>query len=144
MTVILPIIAALSVTVRVEPAHRPDHLHPRPAPGAGPARQGASAAVLVALAATVVAFTVGALGNVAGAQLTGIDPVWDGDPAPWHLRLGDTLLLLIGFTLGALIRSSAGAIVAYMVYAFVLPGCSRCWRCTRTGSATCARGSTPS
>ena len=30
--------------------------------------------------------------------------------------------MLVGFTLGALIRNSAGAVVAYMVYAFVTPG----------------------
>ena len=31
-------------------------------------------------------------------------------------------LLLVGFTLGALIRNSPGAIVGYMIYAFVAPG----------------------
>ena len=36
--------------------------------------------------------------------------------------LGNTLLMLVGFTLGALIRTSPGAIVAYMIYAFVIPG----------------------
>ena len=30
--------------------------------------------------------------------------------------------MLVGFTLGALIRNSPGAIVAYMIYAFVAPG----------------------
>ena len=30
--------------------------------------------------------------------------------------------MLVGFTLGALIRNSAGAVVAYMIYAFVAPG----------------------
>jgi len=35
--------------------------------------------------------------------------------------LANVLGLLVGFMLGVLIRSSAGAIVAYFVYSFVLP-----------------------
>jgi ABC-2 type transport system permease protein len=35
---------------------------------------------------------------------------------------GQTSLLLVGFVLGALIRNSSGAIVAYMLYGFVAPG----------------------
>ena len=49
-------------------------------------------------------------------------PVWDQAPPTWlYFVLGNTLLLLVGFILGALIRNSSGAIVAYMVYAFVAP-----------------------
>ena len=39
-----------------------------------------------------------------------------------YFALGQTLLLLVGFMLGALIRNSSGAIVAYMIYGFVAPG----------------------
>jgi len=39
-----------------------------------------------------------------------------------YFALGNILLLMVGFTLGALIRNSPGAIVAYMVYAFIAPG----------------------
>ena len=39
-----------------------------------------------------------------------------------YFALGNTLLMMVGFTLGALIRNSAGAVVAFMVYAFVAPG----------------------
>ena len=39
-----------------------------------------------------------------------------------YFALGQTLLLLVGFVLGALIRNSSGAIVAYMLYGFVAPG----------------------
>ena len=35
--------------------------------------------------------------------------------------LANVLGLLVGFMLGVLIRSSAGAIVAYFVYSFLLP-----------------------
>jgi ABC-2 type transport system permease protein len=83
----------------------------------------ALSACLVAVAATVVAFAVGALGNLAGAAMAGITPVWDQDLADvGYFALGITSLMLVGFTLGALIRNSAGAVVAYMIYAFVTPG----------------------
>jgi hypothetical protein len=83
----------------------------------------AVSACLVAVAATVVAFTVGAIGNLAGAAMAGIAPVWDQDLADVaYFALGIMSLMLVGFTLGALIRNSAGAVVAYMIYAFVAPG----------------------
>jgi ABC-2 type transport system permease protein len=37
------------------------------------------------------------------------------------LILANVLSLLVGFMLGVLIRSSAGALVAYFVYSFLLP-----------------------
>jgi ABC-2 type transport system permease protein len=122
MTIILPIIAVLSVTAEWNQRtglttftllpHRGRVLFAK-----------AVAAGLFALAATAVAFAVGALGNVIGAATAGIDPVWNQDLADvGYFALGNTLLLLVGFTLGALIRNSAGAIVAYMVYRFVAPG----------------------
>ena len=39
MTVVLPIIAILSITGEVEPAHRADHVHAGPAPAPGPPGQ---------------------------------------------------------------------------------------------------------
>ena len=144
MTVILPIIAVLSVTAEWSQRtglttftlvpHRGRVLFAK-----------ALAAGLVALAATAVAFAVGALGNVTGAAMAGIDPVWNQDLADvGYFALGNTLLLLVGFTLGALIRNSPGAIVGYMIYAFVAPACSPSSRSTRPGSTTPARGSTRS
>src|SRR4051794_11861584 len=83
----------------------------------------ALAAALVALAATGVAFAVGALGKVVGTSIAGIDAVWDQGLADVaYFALGNTLLILVGFTLGALSRNFLGANVAYMVYAFVAPG----------------------
>jgi hypothetical protein len=35
--------------------------------------------------------------------------------------LANILGMMLGFTLGALIRNSAGAVVTYLVYSFVLP-----------------------
>lgn len=82
----------------------------------------ALAAVAVGIASMVLAFVIGAIGNLVGSALNGVDTTW-------NLPLVDALLivvanvlgLLIGFMLGVLIRSSSGAIVAYFVYSFVIP-----------------------
>lgn len=122
MSVILPIIAVLSVTA--EWSQRTGLATFTLVPHRGRVLLAkALAAALVALAATAVAFAVGALGNVVGTSTAGIDTVWDqGLVDVGYFALANTLLLLVGFTLGALIRNSPGAIVAYMVYAFVAPG----------------------
>lgn len=82
----------------------------------------AISSVLIAVAAMVLTFAVGALGNLASAAVTGTALVWD---VTWtqclYYVLGMILSLLIGFMLGVLIRSSTGAIVAYFVLTFVLP-----------------------
>jgi ABC-2 type transport system permease protein len=82
----------------------------------------AVASVLIAVAAMVLTFAVGALGNLASAAATGTTLVWD---VTWtqclYYVLGMVLSLLTGFMLGVLIRSSTGAIVAYFVLTFVLP-----------------------
>jgi ABC-2 type transport system permease protein len=122
ISVILPIIAALSVTA--EWSQRSGLTTFTLAPQRGRVLLAkAIAAVLLAVPCAVVAFAVGALGNLIGTAVAGIPPVWDQDPADFgYFTLGNTLLLLVGFTLGALIRNSAGAIVGYMLYAFVAPG----------------------
>ena len=54
-----------------------------------------------------------------GAAVAGSTPVWDlTSPTSCYYVLGNVLSLLVGFMLGVLIRNSAGAIVAYFVYAF--------------------------
>ncbi len=122
MTIILPIIAVLSVTSEWSQRsglatftlvpHRSRVLLAK-----------AIAAVLVTVPATAAAFGVGALGNAAGAALAGVPAVWDQTPVDVaYFALGQTVLLLVGFVLGALIRNSSGAIVAYMIYGFVAPG----------------------
>jgi hypothetical protein len=121
MAVILPILAALAVT------------------GAWSQRSGlttftlvphrhrviaakALGAVLVGAAAIPVALAVGALGHVVGSALLGTDTVWDMTATMmWQITLGNVVGLLMGFTFGLLTRNSAGAVVAYFVYAFVLP-----------------------
>ncbi len=122
MSVILPIIAVLSVTA--EWTQRSGLTTFTLVPHRGRVMLAkAVAALLVALGATLVAFVVGAIGNPVGAAIAGISPVWDQDLADvGYFALGNTLLMMVGFTLGALIRNSAGAVVSYMVYAFVAPG----------------------
>jgi ABC-type transport system involved in multi-copper enzyme maturation permease subunit len=82
----------------------------------------AISSVLIAVAAMVLTFAVGALGNVLSAAVTGTALVWDVTLTQClYYVLGMILSLLTGFMLGVLIRSSTGAIVAYFVLTFVLP-----------------------
>jgi hypothetical protein len=70
-----------------------------------------------------VAFAVGALGNLAGSALAGVDTVWNISlaTAP-QIVLGNLVGMAIGFTLGVVLRSSAAAIVGYFVVSLVMPG----------------------
>ena len=82
----------------------------------------AIASVLLAIVAIPVAFTIGALGNVVGTAIAGVDPVWNLTATDLLLLvLADVLGVLVGFMLAVLIRSSPGALATYFVYAFLLP-----------------------
>ena len=122
MTIILPIIAVLSVTS--EWSQRSGLATFTLVPHRGRVVLAkAVAAVLVTVPATAVAFAVGAVGNVIGTALADVPTVWDQSLVDvGYFAAGQTLLLLVGFVLGALIRNSSGAIVAYMLYGFVVPG----------------------
>lgn len=81
-----------------------------------------AATLLVGIGSIAVAMTVGAVGNVAGSSLAGVPIRWDSSVADLaHVVLADALGMLMGFTLGVVIRNSSGAIVSYFVYALVLP-----------------------
>ena len=119
MSIILPIIAVLSVTS--EWSQRSGLATFTLVPHRG--RVVLAKAVLVTVPATAVAFAVGAIGNVIGTALADVPTVWDQSLVDvGYFAAGQTLLLLVGFVLGALIRNSSGAIVAYMLYGFVVPG----------------------
>ena len=122
MSVILPIIAALSVTA--EWSQRSGLSTFTMVPHRGRVMLGKAVAVVaIAPVATFLAFTVGALGNVLGTTLAGTAQTWDQNVAgALQMTLANALLVLVGFTLGVLIRSSAGAVVAYFLYGFVAPG----------------------
>jgi hypothetical protein len=82
----------------------------------------AISAVAIAVAAMVLAFAVGALGNLAGAAIRGVPLVWDVSLTQcWYYVLGMVLSLLMGFMLGVLIRASTGALVAYFIWTFLVP-----------------------
>ena len=121
MTVILPIIAVLSIT------------------GEWSQRSGLTtftlvphrsrvilakviASVTVGVAAMVFALISGVLGNLVGTAVAGTDLVWDVSVVHGvNIVLGSLLCLLTGTMLGILFRSSAAALVAYFVYALLLP-----------------------
>jgi ABC-2 type transport system permease protein len=121
MAVILPMVAILSVTS--EWSQRSGLTTFTLVPHRGRViRAKVAAALIVGVVSMLVAYAVGALGNIVGAAITGTDPTWNL-PAD-HLALivlANVLGMLLGFTLGVLIRNSAGAIVTYFVYGFVLP-----------------------
>ena len=121
MSVILPVIAILSVTS--EWSQRSGLTTFTLVPHRNRVVQAkAVSTVAVGVVSMVVAFAVGALGNVAGTAIAGTPQVWDVSlQHALLIVLGNVLGMSMGFTLGVLVRNSAGAVVAYFVYAFVLP-----------------------
>ena len=122
MSVILPMIAILAVTSEWSQRSGLTTFTLVPSRGRVIGAK-AIATVLVGLGSMAVAFAVGALGNVAGSALAGVDTVWDisMSMAP-QMVLGDLVGMAIGFTLGVVLRNSAAAIVGYFVVSFVMPG----------------------
>ena len=83
----------------------------------------AISSVTVGIVSMLLAFAIGAVGNLVGTAITGTPLVWDISFAQsLCIVLANVLGLMTGFMLGVLIRSSAGAIVAYFVYSFLLTG----------------------
>jgi len=121
MAVILPMVAILSVTS--EWSQRSGLTTFALVPHRGRVVGGKLVAtVLIAVTAMLVALAVGALGNVVGTAITGTETVWNSSVSEFLLIvLANVLGMLIGFTLGVVIRSSPGAIVAYFIYAMLLP-----------------------
>ncbi len=122
MVIILPIIAILSVTS--EWSQRSGLTTFTLVPKRG---QVIWAKLLLAVAlgavSIVAALGIGAVGNLVGSAIAGVDPGWDislGQAT--SLVAANVLGLLMGFMLGVLIRNSAGAIVGYFIYGFVLAG----------------------
>jgi ABC-2 type transport system permease protein len=121
MSVLLPIIAVLSVTAEWSQRSGLTTFTLVPHRGRIVAAK-AMAAAVIGVAATVVAFTAGALGNVLGTTLGDHPTVWDQGVTDFGLySLSNVLTMMVGFTLGVLIRNSPGAIVAYFIWAFVAP-----------------------
>jgi ABC-2 type transport system permease protein len=121
MTVILPIIAILSVTSEWSQRSGLTTFTLVPHRGRVIAAK-AVACVGVAVATVPLALALGALGNVVGTKIAGVQPVWDLTVMNMAtILLGNVLGLGVGFMLGVLVRSSAAALVGYFVYSFLLP-----------------------
>ncbi|MGH3345427.1 MAG: ABC transporter permease [Nocardioides sp.] len=121
MTIVLPIIAILSITGEWSQRtglttftlvpHRRRILLAK-----------TLSAVVVGVAAMMVALVVGVVGNVVGTAITGTELVWDLSAAQFGtIVVGSLLCLLTGTMLGMVIRSSPGALVTYFVMTLVLP-----------------------
>lgn len=81
------------------------------------------ATITVAVASMALAMAIGVLGNLLGSAITGVSATWDSPVSELLLIvLGNILGMLVGFMLGVVIRNSAGAIVGYFVFSLVLPG----------------------
>lgn len=120
MAIILPVIAVLSITS--EWTQRTGLTSFTLVPHRGRVIRAKLAVALgVGVVSMLLAFGIGALGNLLGAAIVGVDPVWDiGAADVGGLILFQIINMLIGFMLGVLVRNSAGAIVGYFVYSFVL------------------------
>ncbi|TDO45787.1 hypothetical protein EV643_112111 [Kribbella sp. VKM Ac-2527] len=121
MTVVLPIIAILSITGEWSQRSGLTTFTLVPHRNRVIAAKAVSS-VAVAIASMLFAFVIGAIGNLVGTAITGTEMVWDVSLAEGvNIVLGSLLCLLTGTMLGMLIRSSAGALVAYFVYSLLLP-----------------------
>jgi len=121
MTVILPLIAILSVTAEWSQRSGLTTFTLIPHRGRVVLAKAIGLVTVTALAVPV-AFAAGALGNLAAGAIHGTDAVWDQDASDvLYFFLASTLIVLVGFMLGVLLRASTGAIVTYFVYAFVAP-----------------------
>ena len=124
MTIILPMIAVLSVSSEwsQRSALTTFTLVPSRARVIGAK---ALLTVMVGIVSMVAALGVGAVGNVVGSALAGVDQTWNISPGEFsQIVLADSIGMLMGFMLGVVLRSSPAAIVGYFVYALVLPGIS--------------------
>ena len=122
MSVILPMIAILGVTS--EWSQRSGLTTFTLVPSRGRVIEAkALATFVVGVISMAVAFTVGAVGNLLGSTIMGLDTVWDVSlAAAAQILLGNLVGMAIGFTLGVVLRNSAAAIVGYFVVSLVLPG----------------------
>jgi ABC-2 type transport system permease protein len=121
MTVILPMIAILLVTSEWSQRSGLTTFTLLPRRGRAISAK-ATVAVGVAVASMILAAGIGAVGNIVGTAIAGVDTTWNIGLEEFSLIvLANVIGLLMGFMLGVLMRNSAAAIVAYFVYALLLP-----------------------
>jgi ABC-2 type transport system permease protein len=121
MVVILPMVAILSVTS--EWSQRSGLTTFTLVPHRGRVIAAKAVAVLgVAVASMLLAAVIGAVGNVVGTAIAGVDTTWNVSLSEFaHIVLANVIGMGIGFMLAVLLRTSAGAIVGYFVYTALLP-----------------------
>jgi|RhiMethySRZTD1v2_1073278.scaffolds.fasta_scaffold224757_2 ABC-2 type transport system permease protein len=122
MAVVLPMIAILSVTSEWSQRSALTTFTLVPSRGKVIAVK-AFCAVAIGVVSMLVAGVVGALGNVVGTAIAGVDTSWNVSVADFGLIiLANVLGMMAGFMLGVVFRNSPGAIVGYFVFSLVLPG----------------------
>jgi ABC-type transport system involved in multi-copper enzyme maturation permease subunit len=121
MTVILPIIAVLSITG--EWSQRSGLTTFTLVPHRGRVILAkVAASVIVGVASMLVALAFGVAGNVVGPAIAETDRVWDMSIVHGlDIILGSLISLLMGTMLGILFRSSPVALVAYFVTTLLFP-----------------------
>ncbi|MBC2931754.1 ABC transporter permease subunit [Nocardioides sp. zg-1228] len=121
MSILLPVVAILALTS--EWSQRSGLTTFTLVPHRGRVIAAKAVAVLgVAVASMLLAAAVGALGNVVGTAIAGVDTTWNVSLAEFgQIVLANVIGMGIGFMLAVLLRSSAGAIVGYFVYTALLP-----------------------
>ena len=121
MTILLPIVAILSVTG--EWSQRAGLTTFTLVPHRGRViRAKLVVTWLVGIASILVALAIGAVGNVVATAIVGVDTVWNLPLSSILYIIGADLIgMTVGFMLGVVTRNSAAAIVAYFVYWFVIP-----------------------
>jgi ABC-2 type transport system permease protein len=121
MTILLPVVAILSVTG--EWSQRAGLTTFTLVPHRGRVIRAKLVATLtIGLVSMALALSIGAVGNVIASLLSGDNTIWDLSPTTIAYIVGADLIgMLVGFMLGVLTRNSAGAIVGYFSYWFVVP-----------------------
>jgi ABC-2 type transport system permease protein len=121
LSLVLPMIAILSVTSEWSQRTGLATFTLVPRRGRVIAAKAASC-IVVAVASMPLVFGIGALGNLIGSAVAGASPVWDVTATNLlTIVLANVLSVLFGFMLGVLTRHSVGALVAYVIYQFLLP-----------------------
>ena len=121
MTVILPMVALLSITS--EWSQRSGLTTFTYVPHRGRVVLAKTwSAVIIAVGSMVFAFAAGAIGTVVGSSIAGRSTVWDLSLGhALTIVLGNLTCLMMGIVLGVLLRSSAGGLVAYFVITLLVP-----------------------
>lgn len=121
MAIILPIVAILAVTGEYSQRSALTTFTLEPRRGRVVVAK-ALAVTISGVAAVAITLGVGALGNVVGSAVNGTDPIWNVSWAQaWAIALGTLVAMAMGFAVGSLLRTTAGAVATYFVYSLVVP-----------------------